>query len=223
MAPKAAPTACTFDVRQSIYKATIVMPAPTTAAQLVAKLVEELPKNFKMPVDKTTACLTTKESWDDKNEAETVVPADTIYEAGFYRLKFPQKPEGSSKGPVTCDFNFENKKGGETRPELIERYGATVQVRFPDADVAQTFINNLLVSYQLADDAIAEQERIVQEAQKAMMGLQSLKSAASSSATAPPSSGGGAAAAAGQDNDEEVDDADVVKLVKGKKGPAPRR
>jgi hypothetical protein len=145
MAPKAAPTACTFDVRQSIYKAAIVMPAPTTAAQLVAKLVEELPKNFKMPVDKTTACLMTKESWDDKNEAETVVPADTIYEAGFYRLKFPQKPEGSSKGPVTCDFNFENKKGGETRPELIERYGATVQVRFPDADVAQTFINKLLV------------------------------------------------------------------------------
>jgi hypothetical protein len=144
-------------------------------------------------------------------------------------IQCPSTTTWTTGAQVVADFVMTNSHGAMTS---IARTGATVNLKFKSKEDAQDAVEMLMEKYEMVNAELlaemeAEEERQLQELQakkaaraKMLEKLQSKGNASSAtgsgSASTPPSSGG-AAASAGQDDDEEVDDADVVKLAKGKK------
>lgn len=225
---------------------TYEMPAPATIADLKAKMEAE-PHTYDVVDGVSKAAgeyqIYQKPAKDAPKDAPKVELQDDMtfewqrepYEVVFYGGTPAMRSMKCQDLEVA-----ENEEGvqmlsiGDTQPFIMVTFNTAEQARTAFQNYANEYATPESVGQflKVRDANLAavakkkttgtlkkENEQLQKEmaALRAQLAAASSSSAAASSTSAAPPSSGGAAASAGQDDDEEVDDADVVKVVKGKK------
>ena len=199
MAPKTVVAAneVQFNIRQMLSQYNITLPVPATCQQVMDKLLEASPANFRFGSE---LVLQTCENWEVKTKKYVTVQPNTVYAEGGTIVKLNCPAPG-------LDYEITNEFADEGEPISLTRSGAILTLKFRTAAEATEAVEVLEDQYNMINaEALKKEQAKAAEAAAKLAKME---------AKLKKKEGGASSSAAAVADDEFVDDKDVVQL-KGK-------